>query len=134
VQVPEQHWDADEQLWPTDAHAPLAHFPPVQVRLQQSALPEQVAPAAAQNSDELHLCVVALQAVEQQSAFAAQLSPPGWHAFATGVVQVPLAHCPEQQSLAVEQVVPPERHWPAGSTHRFDAQALVQQSALDPQT
>jgi len=86
------------QLWPTDVHAPLAHVPfevlvaPVQVRLQQSAFAEQVAPAAAQNWVELHLWVVVLHAVEQQSAFVEQVSPPGWHAFGTGVVQVPLLH------------------------------------------
>jgi len=98
VHVPEQHCNADEQLWPTDAHAPLAHVPLVapegmlQSRLQQSAFAEQVAPAAAQNWVELHLWVVVLHAVEQQSAFVEQVSPPGWHAFGTGVVQVPLLH------------------------------------------
>lgn len=128
------------QLWPTDVHAPLAHFPfdvlvaPVQVRLQQSAFAEQSAPPAAQNWVELHLWVVVLQAVEQQSAFVWQLSPPDTHAFGTGVVHVPLVHWPEQQALALEQAVPPARHWLVGSTQTFDAHEFVQQSELDPQT
>jgi hypothetical protein len=138
VHVPEQHWDAVVQLWPTDAQAPLAHVPfevlvaPVQVRLQQSASRLHAAPAAAQNWVELHLPL--LQAVEQQSAFVVQLSPPDWQAFWTGVVQVPLLHWPEQQALAVEQLVPPARHWLVGSTQTFDAHEFVQQSELDAQT
>jgi len=57
--------------------APLAHVPPVQVRLQHSSFAVQVAPAALQNWVELHLWVVALHAVEQQSVFPlGQLSPP----------------------------------------------------------
>ena len=135
VHVPEQHWDAEVQLWPTDVHAPLAHVPfevlvaPVQVRLQQSAFAVQVAPAAAQTVDELQ--VPLLHAVEQQSAFAEHLSPPALHA---GVTQVPFVHWPEQQSVAVEQAVPPARHWFAGSTQTFDAHEFEQQSPLDAQT
>ena len=52
------------------------HVPPVQVRLQHSSFAVQVAPAALQNWVELHLPVVVLHAVEQQSAFLEQLSPP----------------------------------------------------------
>ena len=76
MHVPEQHCDAELQLWPTETQAPLAHVPPVQVRLQHSAFAVQVPPAALQNWVELHLWVVVLQAVEQQSAFWEQLSPP----------------------------------------------------------
>ena len=117
-----------------EVQAPLAHDPPVQVRLQHWSFAVQVAPAALQNWVELHLPVVVLHAVEQQSAFLAQLSPPSWQAFWTGVVQVPPAHWPEQQSLALEHAVAPARHCPTGSTQTFDAQEFVQQSALDPQT
>ncbi len=49
-------------------------------------------------------------------------------------MQVPPAHWPEQQSLALEHAVAPARHCPAGSTQTFVAQEFVQQSALDPQT
>lgn len=80
VQVPEQHWEAALQLCPTETQAPLAHLPPVQVRLQHWSFAVQVAPAASQNWVELHLWVVVLHAVEQQSAFALQLSPPFLHA------------------------------------------------------
>lgn len=117
-----------------EVQAPLAHDPPVQVRLQHSSFAPQVTPAALQNWVELHLWVVVLHAVEQQSAFFEQLSPPSWQAFWTGVVQVPPVHWPEQQSLALEHAVAPARHCPAGSTQTFVAQEFVQQSALDPQT
>jgi len=76
VHVPEQHCDAELQLWPIEVQAPLAHVPPVQARLQHSSFDVQVAAAALQNWVELHLWVVALHAVEQQSAFVEQLSPP----------------------------------------------------------
>lgn len=134
VHVPEQHCDAALQLWPTEVQAPLAHVPPVQLRLQHSSFAAQVAPATLQNWVELHLPVAVLQAVEQQSAFLEQLSPPAWQAFWTGVVHVPPLHWPEQQSLALEHAVAPARHCPVGSTHTFAAQEFVQQSALDPQT
>lgn len=83
VHIPEQHCDAEEQVWPVEAQAPLAQVPAgrLQVRLQQSASPVQAPPAAAQNWAELQWWVAALHAVEQQSALVEQLSPPGWQAF-----------------------------------------------------
>ncbi len=136
AQSPEQHCDAPLQLSPMERHAPLAQVPvpPSQVRLQHSAPPVQGAFAALQNCDELHLPVAVSQAVEQQSAFFEQLSPPGVQAGGTGVVQEPPSHLPEQQALAAEHWVSPDRHWSAGSTHRFDAHEFVQQSELSPQT
>lgn len=127
VHVPEQHCEAAVQLWPTDWHAPLPHVPVVapaamvQVRSQQSALRLQLAPAAAQNVEELHFLVVALHAVEQQSALVVQLSPPAWQAFWTGAAQTPPVHWPEQQSLAVAHFCPPATHWLVGSTQTFEA-------------
>lgn len=134
VQSPEQHCDAPLQLSVMERHAPLAHVPPEQVRLQHSAPLSQDSLVGLQNWDELHLPVAASQVVEQQSAFFEQLSPPGVQAGGTGVVQEPPAQSPEQQALAVEHWVPPARHWSAGSTHRFDAHEFVQQSELSPQT
>jgi hypothetical protein len=144
VHVPEQHCEAAVQLWPTDWHAPLPQVPVaapaarVQVRSQQSALRPQLAPAAAQNVEELQCPVfwpaAMLHAVEQQSALVAQLSPPAWQAFWTGAAQTPPAHWPEQQSLATAHFCPPATHWSVGSTQTFDAHWFVQQSALEPQT
>ncbi len=131
MHAPEQHCAAVEQLCPSVTHALAPHFPPEHERSQHSALPVQLAPDALQNCEELHLCVVESQTVEQQSAPVVQFSPPGLHATWTGAAQVPALHAPEQQSAAAEHA-PEGRHCPAGSTQVFAAHALVQQSALVP--
>jgi len=133
-QTPEQHCAAPLQLSPMEEHAPLAHVPPEQVRLQQSALAPQLSAAALQNCDALHLWVTVSHAVEQQSAFCAQVSPPATQAFGTGAAQTPPLHPPEQHSLEAEHAACAARHCPAGSTQTLFAHAFVQQSALDPQT
>ncbi len=130
--VPEQHCAAPEQLCPSVAHAAAPHLPPEHDRSQHSAFAVQLSPAGLQNCEELHLCVAPSQAVEQHSEPLAQFSPPPLHAAWTGAAQFPPLHWPEQQSEAAEHA-PDDRHWPAGSTQRLAAHALVQQSALDPQ-
>ena len=110
AQIPEQHWEAPLHPWPVDRHAPLAHAPPTQLRLQHSASPVQLAPAALQNCDELHWPVAGSHAVEQQSAFPVQLSPPGLQACCTGVAHAPASQRPEQHSLAPEHRAAPGRH------------------------
>jgi hypothetical protein len=92
VHAPEQHCAAPEQPAPSVTHALEPHFPPAHERSQHSALPVQLAPDALQNWDELHLCVVESQTVEQQSAPLVQFSPPGLHATWTGAAQVPPLH------------------------------------------
>ncbi len=74
----------------------------------------------------------ALQVVEQHSLPAVQFSPPPLQEGATGAAHVPLSQRPEQHSLRAEQRSPPGRHWPLGSTHTFEAQEPLQQSAVEP--
>ncbi len=89
VHIPEQHWSAPLQLCPSERQAPLAHVPPEHVRLQHSVSAVQGSPAGAQNRDALHFFVSVLQAVEQQSAFDAQVSPPATQVAGAGAVQKP---------------------------------------------
>jgi hypothetical protein len=134
LQRPEQHWEPLVQLAEVERHAPDAQVPFAQVRLQQSALRVQLAPVALQNSVELHLCVVVSHAVEQQSAFDAQFSPPGLQASDAGAPHVPFAwHLPEQHWLSAVHVAAATRHWFAGVTHTLFAHAFEQQFELSPQ-
>jgi hypothetical protein len=80
------------------------------------------------------LWVATSQAVEQQSAFAVQFSPPALQATDAAAAHAPPSQTPEQHSVAAEQRLPPARHRSAGSTQRLAAHAFVQQSALEPHT
>jgi hypothetical protein len=73
VQVPLQQLAFVVHVWLSERHAAAEHFPAAQLRVQQSVEAEHVAPAAAQAPTlDTHLFVVASQSWEQQSA-------PVWH-------------------------------------------------------
>lgn len=79
VQVPLQHWAFDVQLPLSETHV-VEHLPPTQLKLQHSVDVLHAAPLPVHTEVlAAHVCFVASQILEQQSAPEAQTSPNLWH-------------------------------------------------------